>query len=108
MTPLPLASAENWTLCDPHELFVKRAARVEPGGERAFIEAQINAFSDRAHLLEGESRRWHGDAPPIQKPKKVGRGDTSSLVDFVEKRAAAHRAYSQALGSALALLAPAE
>ena len=95
-------------MCNPHELFVKRAAKVYPGTERAFIEAQIDAFSDRDHLLEGESRRWHGDAPPIQKPKKVGRGDTSSFVDFVGERAAAYRAYAQALGSALALLAPSE
>lgn len=55
--PLPFTSAENWSLCDPHDLFLERAAKVEPGTERAFIEAQIDAFSKRAHWLEGESRR---------------------------------------------------
>lgn len=104
----PLASAENWTMCDPHELFLERAARVEPGGERAFIEAQIDAFSDRAHLLEGESRRWHVDVPPVRKGKRADQADTSALADFVGERAAAYRAYAQALGSALALLAPPE
>jgi len=105
---LPLASAENWTMCDPHELFLERAATVEPGTERAFIEAQIDAFSDRAHWLEQESRLWHGEIVPIQKTKKVDRGDTSPLADFVGERAAVYRAYAQALGSALALLALAE
>lgn len=71
---LPLASAENWTMCDPHELFLERAARVEPGGERAFIEAQIDAFSDRAHWLEQESRCWHRDAPPVRKGKEARPG----------------------------------
>ncbi len=93
-------------MCNPHELFVERAAKIKRGTERAFIEAQIDAFSSRAHWLEQESRRWHGDAPPTQKTKKVGRGDTSSLADFVGERAAAYRAYAQALGSALALLDP--
>jgi hypothetical protein len=105
---LPLASAENWTMCDPHELFLERAARVEPGTECAFIEARIDAFSKRAHWLEQESQLWHGNALPVQKTKKVGEGDTSPLADFVGERAAAYRAYAQALGSALALLAPAE
>ena len=95
-------------MCDPHELFLERAATVEPGTERAFIEAQIDAFSKRARWLEGESQRWHGDALPVQKTKKVDRGDTSPLADFVEERAAAYRAYAQALGSALSLLAPSE
>ena len=106
--PLPLASAENWSLCDPHGLFLERAAKVEPGTERAFIEAQIDAFGDRAHWLEGESRCWHGDAAPVRKGKKPDRGETSPLADFVGERAAAYRAYAQALASALALLAPAE
>lgn len=105
---LPLASAENWAMCNPHELFLKRAAKVEPGTERAFIEAQIDAFSGRAHWLEEEARRWHGDALPIQKGKKSDQGDTSALADFVGERAATYRAYAQALGSALALLAPAK
>jgi hypothetical protein len=103
---LPLASAENWTMCDPHQLFLERAATVAPGTERAFIEAQIDAFSDRAHLLEQESRRWYRDAPPVRKGKRAGRADTSPLADFVGERAAAYRVYAQALGSALALLDP--
>lgn len=106
--PPPLASAENWSMCDPHDLFLEHAAKVEPGTERAFIEAQIDAFSDRAHRLEGESRRWHGDAVPVRKGEKHDRGDTSHLADFVGERATAYRAYAQALASALALLAPAE
>ena len=106
--PLPLASAENWSMCDPHDLFLERAAKVEPGTERAFIEAQINAFSDRAHWLEGESQHWHEDAVPVRKGEKPDRVDTSPLADFVGERAAAYRAYAQALASALALLAPAE
>ena len=105
---LSLASAENWTMCDPHELFLERAARVTPGTERAFIEAQIDAFSNRAHWLEQESQLWHVDAVPVRKGKKPDRGDTSPLAYFVGERAAAYRAYAQALGSALALLAPAE
>lgn len=103
-----LASTENWAMCDPHELFLERAAKVKPGTERAFIEAQIDAFSKRAHWLEGESRRWHKNVVPGPKSKKVDRGDTSPLADFVEERAAAYRAYAQALGSALSLLAPSE
>jgi hypothetical protein len=95
-------------MCNPHELFLERAANVEPGGERAFIEAQIEAFSDRAHWLEQESQCWQGDAVPSQKTKKADRANTSPLADFVGERAAAYRAYAQALGSALALLAPAE
>ena len=95
-------------MCNPHDLFLERAATVEPGGERAFIEAQIDAFSDRAHWLERESQHWHGDAVPVRKGKKPDRGDTSPLADFVGERAAAYRAYAQALGSALALLAPSE
>lgn len=105
---LPLASAENWTMCDSHELFLERAATVAPGTERTFIEAQIDAFSKRAHWLEGESGRWRGNAVPVRKSKKPDRGDTSPLAVFVGERAAAYRAYAQALGSALALLAPAE
>lgn len=93
-------------MCNPHELFVERAAKVEPGTERAFIEAQIDAFSSRAHWLEQELRRWHGDAPPVRKGKRADRADTSPLADFVGERAAAYRAYAQALGSALALLDP--
>lgn len=95
-------------MCDPHELFLERAAKVKPGTERAFIEAQIDAFSNRAHWLEQESKLWQGDALPIHKTKKVGKGDTTSLADFVGERAAAYRAYAQALESALALLAPVE
>ena len=102
---LPLASAENWIMCDPHQLFLERAATVAPGGERAFIEAQIDAFSNRAHWLEGESQRWHRDVVPEQKTKKVGKGACIPFADFVGERAAAYRAYAQALGSALALLA---
>jgi hypothetical protein len=108
VTTPSLASAENWAMCDPHDLFLERAAKVEHGGERAFIEAQIEAFSSRAHLLEEESRRWHGDAPPVRKSKKSDRGNTSPLGNFVGERAAAYRAYAQALESALALLAPAD
>jgi len=81
-------------MCNPHELFVERATKVEPSTERAFIEAQIDAFSNRAYWLEQESRLWHGDALPVQKNKKVGKGDTSSLADFVGERAAACRAYA--------------
>ena len=106
MTTPFLASADNWTLCDPHDLFLERAARVDPGTERAFIEAQIDAFGDRAYRLEGESRCWHGDAVPVRKGEKLDRGDTSPLADFVGERAAAYRVYAQALESALALLAP--
>lgn len=95
-------------MCDPHDLFLERAAKVTPGTERAFIEAQIDAFRERAHWLEGESRRWHGDAALVRKGKKPDRGDTSPLAGFVGERAAAYRAYAQALASALALLAPAE
>ena len=108
MTTPSLASAENWSLRDPHELFVERAARVDPGTERAFIEAQIEAFGDRAHWLEGKSRCWHGDAVPVRKGEKTHWERTSPLADFVWERAAAYRAYAQALASALALLAPAE
>ena len=106
MTTPSLASAENWSLCDPHDLFLERAAKLEPGTERAFIEAQINAFSKRAHLLEGESRRWHGDAAPVRKVKQADRVGTGSVANFMGERAAAYRAYAQALESALALLAP--
>ena len=93
-------------MCDPHELFLERAANVELGGERAFIEAQIDAFSDRAHWLEQESQCWHGDTTLIRKSKRADRVDTGSLADFVGERAAAYRAYAQALSSALALLDP--
>ncbi len=103
---LPLASAENWTMCNPHDLFVERAAKVAPGTERAFIKAQIDAFSDRAHWLEQESRRWHGAVLRVKKGETADRGDTSPFADFVVERAAAYRAYAQALGSALALLDP--
>lgn len=103
---LPLAAAENWTMCDPHQLFLERAAKVEPGGERAFTEAQIDAFSNRAHWLEQESQFWHGDIVTTRETRKPDRGDISSLADFVGERAAAYRAYAQALGSALVLLAP--
>ena len=96
------------TLCDPHNLFSERAAGIEPGTERAFTYAQIDAFSDRAHWLEAESRCWHGDAVPVREGEKPDRVDTSPLADFVGERAAAYRAYAQALASALALLAPAE
>lgn len=106
--PLNLASAENWAMCDPHELFLERAAKVEPGRECAFIEAQIDAFKARAYWLEQEARRWHGDALPVRKGNQAARGDTGSLADFVGERAAAYRAYAQALESALALLAPAK
>jgi hypothetical protein len=71
---LPLASAENWAMCNPHDLFVERATKVEPGTERTFIEAQIDAFRDRAHWLEQESQRWHGDALPVRKGKRADRG----------------------------------
>ena len=101
---LPLASAENWTMCDPHDLFLERAAGLEPGGEHAFIEAQIDAFNKRTHWLEGASQFWHGDALPVQKTKKADRANTSLLANFLGERAAAYRAYAQALGSALALL----
>ena len=93
-------------MCNPHELFVERAAKVEPGTERAFIEAQIDAFSSRAHLLEEESRRWHGDAPTVRKGKQADLVGTGSVADFVGERTAAYRAYAHALSSALALLAP--
>lgn len=95
-------------MCDPHELFLERAAKVKPGTERAFIEAQIDAFSKHAHWLEGESQRWPRGVIPGQKTKKVGKGACIPFADFVEERAAAYRAYAQALESALALLAPAE
>lgn len=93
-------------MCDPHDLFLERAARVEPSTERAFIEAQIDAFSKRAHWLEQESRRWHGDAVTVRKGKRADKVDTGSLAHFVGERAAAYRAYAQAQCSALALLAP--
>ena len=93
-------------MSNPHELFLERAAKIEPGTERAFIEAQVNAFSDRAHWLGQESQCWHGDTTLVQKTKKADRADTGSLADFVGERAAAYRAYAQALGSALALLDP--
>ena len=95
-------------MCNPHEHFAERAAKVEPGTERTSIEAQIDAFSNRAHWLEGESRCWHGNAVPVRKGEKPNRGETSPLADFVGERAVAYRAYAQALASALALLAPAE
>ena len=91
MTPLPLASAENWTLCDPHDLFLERAVGVTPGTERAFIEAQINAFSDRAYWLEGESRCWHGDAVPVREGEKPDRGEMNPLADFAGERTALPR-----------------
>ena len=94
MTTQSLASAENWTLCDPHNLFLERAAKIEPGIERAFIEAQIDAFSKHSHWLEGESRRWHRDVVPEQTTKKVGKGARIHLADFVGERAAAYRAYA--------------
>ena len=93
--PLPLASTENWTLCDPHDLFFERAAKVTPGTERAFIEAQIDAFSRQAYWLERESRCWQGDAVPVRNGKRVDRVNTSSVADFVGERAAAYRAYAQ-------------
>ena len=106
MTTQSLASAENWAMCNPHDLFLERAATVEPGGERAFIEAQIDAFRDRAHWLEREARCWHGYIAPIRKGKRADRVDTGSVADFVGERAAAYRAYAQALEGALALLDP--
>jgi hypothetical protein len=66
-----LSSAESWGLCDPHELFLERAARVEPGGERAFIEAQIEAFGNRAHALEEEARRWSCEVAPLPKGNNI-------------------------------------
>ena len=74
MTTQSLASAENWAICNPHEHFVESAAKVEPGTERTSTEAQIDAFSDRAHWLEGESRCWHGNAVPVRKGEKPNRG----------------------------------
>ena len=106
MTTPFLASAENWSLCDPHDLFLERAAKIEPGTERAFIEAQIDAFSRRAHWLERESRCWHEDDVPVRKVKQADRVGTGSVADFMGERAAAYRAYAQALESALALLVP--
>jgi len=105
-TPAPpiLSSAENWGLCDPHELFLERAARVEPGGARAFIEMQIEAFGNRACALEQEARRWSCEVAPLPKGKK-GRGERGALAGFVAERASAYRAYAQALESALELLA---
>lgn len=96
MTNPSPASAENWTICDPHERFLERAAKVEPGTERAFIEAQIDAFSARVDWLERESRHGQGHVVPIRKRRKAARGGTSPLADFIEERAATYCAHSLA------------
>ena len=99
-TPLPtLASAENWTLCDPHELFLERATTVIPGEERAFIEAQIEAFSNRARWLEEQYQSWYWTYTPPQEGNSQDRG---ALAVFIAERAAAYRAYAQALAAATA------
>lgn len=103
-----LSSPENWVLCDPHELFSERAARVAPGDERAFMKSQMAAFISRADELEKASRQWYWETPPLATGGAEHLGDPTALATFVGERSSVYRAYAQALQAALELLTRAE